>query len=555
MVINWQGVVWRWQSVAIAAPTALAIVLGLSSSGLLARPEAAALDLMLNGATPNSHSLWLRPKSSPEPLAQHQLGHRPSPRPVPPVGQTLWLGMWTLCGAGLLAWRRNQVQRNQVESRASWNQQVMRSGLAEVAIAALTLGSCSYSLIYAGWWLPPVAPLLGLGSGATLVVGHSLYRTRQFRKNLGRQDFPQQWVTNLLETPMELELAGETRQVTTLVVGIRGFASLTDYLSAQRVVTLLNLYFEALHPVIQRYGGSINQILGDQVIVVFGAPITADDDPHRAVACAVAMQAAMGQVNRQNVDLLLPEVEIGIGINTGEVFMGNLGFPQQMKYSAVGRQLNLAARVESFTVGGQILIAESTFDEVKEVARIEGQTQAYIKDLDTPLAIYEVTGIGGAYNLMLPEDLDAFVDLKEPIQLQYTLRGSGDPGWRQDSVQESLHETLSHPSSAQREESPLFHGQILRISARGAEIQTLNPPRPLSPIQMTLCPQLVPRLSWDREEFGDEESGLIDLGLITAQVMHRPGADEFSFFVRFTQIPPKASEYLQKLRSDRRARR
>ena len=114
-------------------------------------------------------------------------------------------------------------------------------------------------------------------------------------------------------------------------------------------------------------------------MVLFGAPLTQKDDAERAVACAVAMQQAMTSVNEQIRQRSMPTITMGIGINTGEVVAGNIGSVTRMKYSVIGRHVNLAARIESHTVGGQILISENTLAEVGSHVRIDGQSQIRVK--------------------------------------------------------------------------------------------------------------------------------------------------------------------------------
>ena len=115
----------------------------------------------------------------------------------------------------------------------------------------------------------------------------------------------------------------------------------------------------------------------------------------RQVACAVAMQLAMATVNAHNREDGLPEVEMGIGVNTGEVVVGNLGSHKRTKYGIVGTHVNLTARIESYTVGGQILISEATRQEVGPILRIAQQIEIEAKGLDGPITVYDVRGIGG----------------------------------------------------------------------------------------------------------------------------------------------------------------
>ncbi len=147
----------------------------------------------------------------------------------------------------------------------------------------------------------------------------------------------------------------------------------------------------------------VNEFLGDGILVFFGAPLQEKDDPQRAVACAIEMQQAMVQVNAEQRRLNLPELAMGIGISTGEVVVGNLGSERRAAYSAVGSEINIAYRIESFTVGGQILIGPNTYDKIRSVVRIKNAKQIQVKGIDHPLDIYDVIAMEDPYAVKLPE--------------------------------------------------------------------------------------------------------------------------------------------------------
>ena len=134
-----------------------------------------------------------------------------------------------------------------------------------------------------------------------------------------------------------LKIEGEKRRATILLADLRGFTSLSERLPAEDVVAMLNIYLETMTKIIQKYQGTIDEFIGDGILVIFGAPILRPDDPQRAVACAVEMQLAMASVNDRNRLAGYPEVALGIGINTGEVVMGNIGSKKRIKYAVVGR--------------------------------------------------------------------------------------------------------------------------------------------------------------------------------------------------------------------------
>ena len=160
-------------------------------------------------------------------------------------------------------------------------------------------------------------------------------------------------VATVLDSPTGLQMGGEKRKITMLMTDLRGFTSLSERLPPERVVALLNRNLTTIVSVIKQYRGTIDEFIGDAIFVIFGAPIWQEDDAQRAVACAVAMQLAMTSVNEQNKQDGLPEIEMGIGVHTGQVVVGNIGSAERTKYGVVGSQVNLTSRIQSVTTGGQ----------------------------------------------------------------------------------------------------------------------------------------------------------------------------------------------------------
>ena len=131
------------------------------------------------------------------------------------------------------------------------------------------------------------------------------------------------------------------------------------------------------------------------------------------------MQLAMKGVNEQSAKEDLPEVEMGIGLHTGQVVLGNIGSPERMKYGVVGSQVNLTSRIQSYTTGGQILISESTRQTVGPILKLGKQMEVRAKGIEQPITLSEVLGIGGSYKLSLPEVVDALVPLADEIPFNY----------------------------------------------------------------------------------------------------------------------------------------
>ena len=208
-------------------------------------------------------------------------------------------------------------------------------------------------------------------------------------------------VNEILESPDGRKIGGRRETVTVLMSDLRGFTSLSETRDPEEMVQLLNRYLKRISRVILKYDGMIDEFIGDAILTVFGVPEKHESDPMRAVACALAMQNALMELNEE---LLLeghPALEMGIGINTGSVIVGNIGSEMRTKYGIVGTTVNIASRIESNTIGGQVLIGESTYNTVKELVTVDSPQTIMMKGLKKPLVMYSVTAIGPPYNIKI----------------------------------------------------------------------------------------------------------------------------------------------------------
>jgi len=224
-------------------------------------------------------------------------------------------------------------------------------------------------------------------------------------------------VDNILESPEGQKIGGRRKTVTILISDIRGFTSLSETLDPEIMVQVLNRYLERMSKIIIDYDGIIDEIIGDSILGVFGVPEKNETDPERAVACAIAMQHALDDLNNTLTREGHPPLEMGIGINTGSVVVGNIGSEVRMKYAVVGSAVNNASRIESNTVGGQVLIGESTYAQIKELVACEAPRSFVMKGVKRPLVAYSVKKIGPPYNLELKirDGVEAGVPMNLPF--------------------------------------------------------------------------------------------------------------------------------------------
>tara|TARA_B100000767_G_C19771383_1_gene540225 strand:+ start:232 stop:1770 length:1539 start_codon:yes stop_codon:yes gene_type:complete len=193
-------------------------------------------------------------------------------------------------------------------------------------------------------------------------LSNELEKSQRFIKNTFGRYLSTEIVSKLLDKPDGLDMGGQLQTVTILMADIRGFTTISETLPPQKVVKVLNNYLGTMAEVIMAHDGTVDEFIGDAILALFGAPVAKEDDSARAIACALAMQAEMDEINARNIADGLPSIEIGVGINTGEVIAGNIGSKKRAKYGVVGHAVNVTSRIEDQTLAGEILVAKTTLD-------------------------------------------------------------------------------------------------------------------------------------------------------------------------------------------------
>jgi adenylate cyclase len=314
-------------------------------------------------------------------------------------------------------------------------------------------------------------------------------------------------VTSILETPEGLEIGGEERELTILMSDLRGFTALTERLPPDEVITALNVYLETMVEVIYRYDGTIDEIIGDAILVMFGAPVARPDHAERAVACAIAMQCAMAPVNTRLQAAGGPELEMGIGVHTGRVIVGNIGSERRTKYAAVGANVNMAGRIESYTTGGQVLVSDSTRDAIRSSLAVAHTFSVAPKGSSRSIQLFEVTGIGAPYNLSLPTEHTVLHRLAPPLGVQCLLL-------EDKAVGREAHA-----------------GTLVSCSVRDGELLTSVPLAPLSNVKLLLSGAAVGSPTEAEELY--------------AKVTRGGDGDERPSRLRFTSMSPDVRRWLQ----------
>jgi adenylate cyclase len=205
-----------------------------------------------------------------------------------------------------------------------------------------------------------------------------------------RRFMPAHVVDEILANPETIMLGGANRVVTMLFSDIRGFTSMSEVLSPEVVVQILNEYFADMTPFVFENHGLLDKFMGDGMMALFGVPYPSDDAASNAVAAAVEMQRAMPALNEQLKTLGLSEIVIGIGINTGTVTVGYIGSRERTDYTAIGDAVNLAARLEKRAEPGQIIISRSTLDAIGNKFPVRACDRIMVKGKQEAVEIFEV---------------------------------------------------------------------------------------------------------------------------------------------------------------------
>ena len=230
-------------------------------------------------------------------------------------------------------------------------------------------------------------------TGLVLIVISDLTRLVKVRNAFERYTSPE--IANyVLATPEGEKQGGQARDVSILMSDLRGFTALSTRLDSKDLITMLNHYFEYMNAAIERHGGTVIEFLGDGIFVVFGAPADLPGHAAAAVTCAVEMQNAMKEVNAWNREMNYPELEMGIAVHSGTAIVGNIGSEKKMKYGCMGEVVNLAGRIESLSIGGQVLISEITRDRIAEPLQIASEQPFMPKGARKEIRVFEVAGIG-----------------------------------------------------------------------------------------------------------------------------------------------------------------
>jgi len=236
--------------------------------------------------------------------------------------------------------------------------------------------------------------LVAFAGIAAVAIENSQLAERSRREALVRANFERYFAPSLAariaESPEALTLGGEKRAVAVLFSDIRGFTPLSETMRPDEIAALLSEYFTEMVECVFRNGGTLDKFVGDSVMAQWGAPISGPDDPDRALHAAVEMLDALAALNAKWRSEGRPELQVGIGLNFGEAFAGNIGSERRLEFTVIGDTVNTAARLCAAAEGGEILITDALRRTLRVPPRLEACEPLALKGKSSAVPVFRV---------------------------------------------------------------------------------------------------------------------------------------------------------------------
>ena len=228
------------------------------------------------------------------------------------------------------------------------------------------------------------------GIAINTVINHERLQQQAQARARFERFLPRQVVDEILRSPENIKLGGVRQRITVLFADVRGFTTLSENSSPELIVNLLNRYFTFVSEIIFKHGGTLDKYIGDGLLALFGAPYTGALDTVKAVRAAIEMQRAMIEFNKTLVAENLPEISLGIGINTGPAIVGYIGSESRLDYTAIGDTVNTASRLEGIAKPNQIIVSENTLQALDESVQVRHLETEKLKGKHVSLKIFEI---------------------------------------------------------------------------------------------------------------------------------------------------------------------
>ena len=236
--------------------------------------------------------------------------------------------------------------------------------------------------------------LIAFGGLAALSIKNSRYADQIQREAMVRSNFERYFAPNvaadIAQQGEAIRQGGERRPTTVLFSDIRGFTAIAESMGPDAIAQFLSEYFTEMVEVIFEHGGTLDKFIGDAIMALWGAPIAHSDDPDRALRAALAMQRAIGRLNERWTSQGRPEIGVGIGINHGEVFAGNIGSHRRLEYTVIGDAVNVAARLCAEAGPGEVLVSEQLLGVLRDQVSCDYLPEMALKGKAQVVQVYRV---------------------------------------------------------------------------------------------------------------------------------------------------------------------
>ena len=212
-----------------------------------------------------------------------------------------------------------------------------------------------------------------------------------------------QKLNDYLKSKLFHDQIAETRHFSIMLTDLRGFTSMAEKLPPFHVIELLNQYYSRMSEIIDRHGGMIDKFMGDSIMVLFATDSDDDSDLIATLRCAIEMQIAMNEINELSANMGLPNLYMGIGINTGEVVAGTLGSDIHREFTVIGDEVNLASRLEAQSLRGQILLSDNTYLLAKDYIEVGTMNSVHVKGKREAVKMFELLSVSVPDYLAVPQ--------------------------------------------------------------------------------------------------------------------------------------------------------
>jgi len=280
----------------------------------------------------------------------------------------------------------------------TWLFKPLYSVVATIGIVTLLVYGQHYVFQSADYYVNTVYPILVLIISYVVNMTVKTYFEQKHKsfitKQFGRYLSPD-LVKQIARSDDELPLGGINKELSILFLDIRGFTTLSEKLRPEEVVDFLNTMFDLITEKALLNHGTIDKFIGDAAMIIFNAPLDVEHHPYYAVKTAYDIQTGMQEVRQLIQDKHGVTISIGVGVHTGEVVVGNIGSYLRVDYTAIGDNVNIAARIESNTVANQILVSETTYELTKEHIDYNCIGERLMKGKTVPIKLYEVLEVRG----------------------------------------------------------------------------------------------------------------------------------------------------------------